>query len=227
MARILATREFELGLLAEHAPLVGMDEVGRGALAGPVAVGACAITGEEGPAPQGLADSKLLSAKRREELAPRVESWAAASAVGWASNTEIDRYGIVGALRLAGSRALAGIEERIGPAALVLLDGSHDWLTAPEDLLQGQDASGAPGMRTPPVLTRVKADAQCTIVAAASVIAKVARDQHMRALEDPGYSWASNKGYASAAHVEALEALGPSSLHRVSWSLPGIRRAAR
>lgn len=226
MARVLATRELELELLASHSPLVGMDEVGRGALAGPVAVGACAITGEEGEAPEGLADSKLLSAKRREALAPLVESWAPACAVGWASNAEIDSYGILGALRLAGIRALAEIEGMIGPPALVLLDGSHDWLSAPGDLLAGLEGPGAPLTAVPPVLTRVKADARCTLVAAASIIAKVARDQRMRALEDPGYSWASNKGYASAAHIEGLKALGPSPLHRMSWSLPGIRRAA-
>ncbi|ENO17658.1 ribonuclease HII [Schaalia cardiffensis] len=222
MPRILASRQFELELLTTYSPLVGMDEVGRGALAGPVAVGACAITGSEGEAPSGLADSKLLSAKKREELAPQVRSWAAASAVAWASNEEIDRFGIIVGLRLAGMRALARIEEKIGAPALVLLDGSHDWLTPPEDLFASLEGPEMPDVTLGEVMTRVKADAQCTLVAAASVIAKVARDEHMTKLEDPGYGWASNKGYSSPQHVAGLKALGPSFAHRRSWSLPGI-----
>lgn len=226
MPRILATREFELALVSAHGPIIGMDEVGRGALAGPVAVGACAITGAEGAPPVGLADSKALSPKRREALAPLAASWAAASAVGRASNAEIDRYGIIAALRLAGMRALEAIEVEIGVPGLVLLDGSHDWLTPPEDLFAALEGPELPDVGVPEVVTRVRADASCCVVAAASILAKVSRDAEMRALEDPGYDWASNKGYASPAHVAGLAALGPSRLHRTSWSLPGVGRAA-
>lgn len=221
MTRILATRETELELLAQGAPLVGMDEVGRGALAGPVAVGACALTGGESEPPEGLADSKLLSPRRREDLVEPVREWAAAHAVGWASNEEIDRFGIIAALRLAGMRALEDLARVIGAPALVLLDGSHDWLTRPDDLLAELDGPALPQIATPPVVTKVKADASCTIVAAASILAKVARDEFMCGLDDPGYAWERNKGYASPAHAEGLRRYGPSQLHRRSWRLPG------
>ncbi len=226
MTRVLATRDVELALLERAGVVIGMDEVGRGALAGPVAVGACAVTGDEGVAPSGLADSKLLTPKRREALVPLVGAWAP-GAVGFASNAEVDRWGIVGALRLAGMRALAelmgsgSLVAQVRGPALVLLDGSHDWLTPPEDLLAELDGPELPEVEVPEVLTRVKADASCTAVAAASVLAKVARDRWMTQAPDPGYDWASNKGYASPAHVAGLERLGPGPLHRVSWRLPG------
>lgn len=221
MTRVFATRETELELLAQGAPLVGMDEVGRGALAGPVAVGACALLGGEPEPPQGLADSKLLSPRRRADLVEPVREWAAAHAVGWASNEEIDHFGIIPALRLAGMRALEDLTRLIGAPALVLLDGSHDWLTPPDDLLAELDGPVLEQIGTPPVVTKVKADASCTIVAAASILAKVARDEFMCGLDDPGYAWERNKGYASPAHVEGLRRHGPSQLHRRSWRLPG------
>ncbi len=222
MTRRLATREFELELARAHGTVIGMDEVGRGALAGPVAVGVCAITGAEGDAPEGLADSKLLSPRRREALVPLIRKWAPSSAVGWASNAEIDAHGIVVALRLAGMRALSSLAPSCRAPGLVLLDGSHDWLSAPQDLFAALEGPAMPEVDVPEVRTRVKADAECAVVAAASVLAKVARDRHMSAMEDPGYEWAANKGYASPAHIAALARLGPSPLHRVSWRLPGL-----
>lgn len=203
------TLEFERELHDSGAPWVlGCDEVGRGAIAGPVAVGISAV----GPAcdamPTGLRDSKMLSEKRREELYPRAMEWTHTSAVGLATALEVDHLGIVAALGLAGRRALVHLHEA-GVAILdsvVLLDGSHDWLT--------------PALTSAPrVVTRVKADRDCASVAAASVIAKVHRDRMMIAsdLDHPGYGWTGNKGYGSASHYAALEALGPSPLHRLTW----------
>lgn len=221
MRRHLATSDLERELGATHGIVVGMDEVGRGALSGPVAVGACMIRGDEGDAPPGLADSKLLSPKRRSTLAPLIKQWAPSFSVGWASNVEIDRWGIVWGLRLAGMRALAALDSSFGEVGLVLLDGSFDWLSVPEDLFSEIHRPPVPQVRIPKVMTKVKADAECTVVAAASVLAKVARDEYMSALDDPGYGWASNKGYASRAHIAGLERLGASPLHRISWHLPG------
>ncbi len=199
--------------------LGGMDEVGRGALAGPVSVGLVLIDETCRSAPQGVRDSKLLAPQAREVLVPRIERWALAHAVGHASAAEIDEIGIIAALRLAGTRALAACGVR---PDLVILDGNHDWLTAPEDVglfaFTGDDP--AP---TPPVTTMVKADLRCSSVAAASVLAKVTRDARMVALggEHPAYGWVENKGYAAPEHLDALRRLGPSRWHRTSWRLPG------
>lgn len=261
----------------ERFPLVGgMDEVGRGALAGPVTVG-LAVVGAATPEafPAGLADSKLLSARRREELVGPCQQWLEDWALGSSTPGEIDAHGIVGALRLAGLRALAQVAARGHLPDVVVLDGSADWLSRPhEDLLTtltgrpgagnqvpgagraqalgaggledagtgGLEDAGAreagardpgeygaplpPGL-TPPVRTRVRADAHCAVVAAASVLAKVHRDGLMRQLEDPGYGWASNKGYAARAHVEGLARLGASDQHRRSWRLPGLEKHER
>ena len=211
------TLRTERGLLRERCRLLAaMDEVGRGSLAGPVSVGVVVVDADIVAAPAGVRDSKLLSAVQRERLAPLIEAWARDCAVGHASNEEIDDLGIIAALRLAGRRALEGL--RGAAPDLVLLDGSHDWLTGPEpDLF-------ADPWQPPAVVTRVKADRTCASVAAASVLAKVERDNVMRDLAErfPEYGWVGNKGYASADHIEALRQHGPTPLHRVSWSLPGL-----
>lgn len=233
----------ERALLRTGARVVaGMDEVGRGALAGPVSVGAVAVDLRTRTCPQGVADSKLLSAAARERLLPALGRWGVARAVGHAGPDEIDAFGIVAALRLAGRRALAALGV---PVDLVLLDGTHDWLSLPAqptldleldlglDVEPGPAAPGAAarggrvpvhhrGLGEPAVRTRVKADRTCASVAAASVLAKCARDALMvdHALAHPEYGWAENKGYGSAQHVEALRRLGPSALHRRSWRLP-------
>ena len=211
--------------------LAGMDEVGRGALAGPVTVGVVVIDEVCRSAPQGVRDSKLLTPIARTRMVPRIERWARAYAVGHASAEEIDRIGIIAALRLAGVRALAALP--VVPD-LVVLDGNHDWLTAPErvGLLAfadedaepvDPDAGGMPVPRTPPVTTMIKAYLRCSSVAAASVLAKVTRDALMVALagEHPAYGWEVNKGYAAPEHRDALRRVGPSPLHRMSWSLLG------
>jgi ribonuclease HII len=204
---------------AGHRVLAGMDEVGRGALAGPVSVGVVLIDETVRSAPVGVKDSKLLTEKARRGLVPRIERWAVAHSVGHASPAEIDEIGIMAALRLAGLRALAAVA--VVPD-LVILDGNHDWLTAPTDVALFAFAGAGPV--TPPVTTMIKADLKCSSVAAASVLAKVARDELMIGLEaeHPAYGWSLNNGYSAPEHLEALARLGPCELHRRSWRLPGV-----
>lgn len=202
----------ERRLLREHALVIACDEVGRGALAGPVAVGAVAVDAPRSRkrVPHGLRDSKLVPEPRRPEVAARAASWVAASAVGWASAAEIDEIGIMRALGLATLRALADLEAHgvVTEEAIVILDGNHDYITP----------AGARDLLVRPV---VKADRDCASAAAASVIAKVARDAVMTGLHDdlPAYRWASNKGYASPEHREAIRTHGLSAHHRASWSI--------
>ncbi len=202
------TLRVERRLLRDGATLLAsMDEVGRGSPAGPVHVGVVVVDAAIPPAPAGVRDSKLLTAAVRQALVPAVEDWAVDVAVGSAGADEVDRLGVLGALGLAGRRALSTLRD--GPD-LVLLDGSYDWLSE----------AGGTG---PPVVTRVKADLTCASVAAASILAKVARDTVMAglALEFPAYGWQANMGYGTADHLEALARLGPTPHHRVSWRLPG------
>lgn len=214
--------DHESGLWADGARIVaGIDEVGRGALAGPVSVGVCALT-PRSHWPHGLADSKALTAARREALAPAVRDWAHGVAVGHAAPGEIDAIGIVAALRLAAMRALGDLAQRGIVADAILLDGTHDWLTSPAaDLFDEPDAPAAP-----PVTMVVKGDGRCASIAGAAIVAKVDRDDLMRTLhtQHPQYGWDGNKGYGAAAHLEALAAHGPSPLHRLSWKLPGVGR---
>jgi len=208
------TLRVERRLIREGATLViGVDEVGRGAIAGPVGVGLSVFDGSGGRIPEGLRDSKMLPERKREALYPVVQSWTPAHAVGLASNEEIEEIGIVAALGLAAVRAFGevlalGILLR---DAVVLLDGSHDWLTPAFDRF----GSGNP----PRVTMQVKADRDCAVVAAASVLAKVHRDRMMIAADEahPGYGWSGNKGYASTDHYAAIDRLGPTPLHRWSW----------
>lgn len=232
-ARTTPTLRTERALLASGPQLVvGMDEVGRGALAGPVSVGAVVVGGNTRTAPKGIADSKLLTAAAREGLAPQVRRWAVAAAVGHASAAEIDEHGIIAALRLAGQRALNEVRSTVGAIDVVLLDGKHDWLSAPgPDLFVAGGIAAAPGEAGagpgPEVVTMVKADMRCSSVAGASVLAKVERDAILTRLagEHPHYGWENNKGYSAPAHLEALANHGPSVLHRRSWNLPGAMMA--
>jgi ribonuclease HII len=214
MTSSVPTLRYERELMRGGARLViGCDEVGRGAIAGPVAVGLGVFESAPRRMPAGLRDSKLLSEPRREQLHPQVAAWVPHHAVGLASNAEVDELGIIAALGLAAVRALDALRESGVPVAtaVVLLDGSHDWLSLAL-------AAWAPDAR-PRVTTRVKADRDCATVAAASVLAKVHRDRLMIDADSafPGYDWVSNKGYASASHYEAIDRLGPSELHRWSW----------
>lgn len=215
MTSTVPTLRHERILLREGARLViGMDEVGRGALAGPVAVGLSIVDVDTRTAPEGLKDSKLLAEPKREELQPKVARWARHAAVGLASNERIEQIGIIAALGLAARRAIDAIrDEGVDlTGAVVLLDGSHDWLSPAID--------GAI-----PVTMKVKADRTCAAVAAASVLAKVHRDRLMidNDAVHPGYVWTSNKGYASAEHYAGIERVGASPLHRWSWlKQPGL-----
>lgn len=203
------TLDFETSLHARGARFViGCDEVGRGAIAGPVAVGMCVVDAGVGAFPDGLRDSKMLSEKRRESLAPLSRTWALFSAVGLASPLEVDELGISAALGLAGKRAL-GILHEAGARireSVVLLDGHFDWLN--------------PALGSPVRLqTQIKADRDCASVAAASVVAKVFRDRLMIDADavTHGYGWAANKGYGSADHFAAIAELGATDFHRRSW----------
>lgn len=217
-------------LRAGHTLVAGMDEVGRGALAGPVSVGIVVVDLTTPTAPIGVRDSKLLTPQAREGLVPALRRWGVDRAVGHAEPTEIDRWGILGALRAAACRALAALS--VTPSCL-LLDGSHDWFTPPArqadlwDLLEPDEDAAPVPVSAPSVVTKVKADRTCAAVAAASVLAKVERDAMMveRAVHFPGYGWAANKGYSAPEHVAALAELGPCDQHRRSWSLPGVRVA--
>ncbi|MCC2659826.1 MAG: ribonuclease [Arthrobacter sp.] len=218
---VAPTLDYEKRFLPRGARfLAGVDEVGRGALAGPVSVGIAVVDLRRMELLADVRDSKLLKAADRERLDPLVRAWSVASAVGHATAREIDELGIMGALRTAGNRAWFQILGTGITPDVVLLDGSHNWLSpdAQPSLFdevvveQGCDA---------PVHTLVKADMQCLSVAAASVLAKVERDRTMQELhvEYPAFSWDVNKGYGTAAHREAIRTAGPSPYHRVSWNL--------
>ena len=219
------TRHLERSLLAEgHRYIAGMDEVGRGALAGPVSVGVVVVDADTGRMPAGLRDSKLLPAHVRERLCRPITRWSVASAVGHAGPEEIDQVGIVAALRLAGMRALGTLRGAQAWPTAVILDGSHDWLT-----LRGgaADPESEPAREPAPLVqTQVKADMRCAVVAAASVLAKCERDAMMRqrSADYPDYCWSQNKGYSAPAHLSALRMLGPSPWHRRSWALPTPER---
>ncbi|WP_122820878.1 ribonuclease HII [Varibaculum vaginae] len=210
--------------------VAGIDEVGRGAIAGPLAVGVAVIDGTEGAPPVGLTDSKQLTARRREAMFDELAAWPAAWAVGTATPAEIDCEGLTPALRLAAFRALNVIETIGFSPRLLLLDGSFDYLTAPADVFSltqsslpewvPDASSGQENSRE--VTTLIKGDGKSVVIAAASVLAKVTRDRLMSGLPDPGYGWAKNKGYASAQHMQAISRLGLDSLHRLSWHLQGV-----
>ncbi|GAA3723897.1 ribonuclease HII [Salinactinospora qingdaonensis] len=189
----------ERELAADGATLVaGVDEVGRGAWAGPVVVCATVTDGTEPP--PGLTDSKKLTPARREAMSELLRDWVRDHAFGRAEPEEIDEVGMTAALRLAASRALAHL--RPGPDA-VILDGKHDYLGRPWR-----------------VRTQVKGDLSCVSVAAASILAKVHRDAYMVGLdaEYPAYGFATGVGYPTPAHRAALAEFGPTPHHRMSWA---------
>jgi ribonuclease HII len=219
MAATPVSLRTERQLLRSGAAVVcGVDEVGRGSLSGPVTVGMVLVDATVRRSLVGVRDSKLLTPQARVELVPRIRRWCIGYAVGHASAAEIDEVGIIAALRRAGLRALAALP--VHPDA-ILLDGSHDWLSIPEQASLLDDPS--PAGDVPPVTTKVKADLTCASVAAASVLAKTERDDIMRTLagSHPAYGWEENKGYASPDHLDALRMHGPCLEHRRSWRLPG------
>lgn len=194
---------------AGHDVVVGLDEVGRGAWAGPLVIGAVVVPRDRRV--YKIRDSKMLTEPEREALFDRITSWAVAWAVGVASQGECDTLGMSGAQRLAARRALDGLG--VVPDQ-ILLDGRWDFVG---------------GSNTRRI---VKGDATCLSIAAASIVAKVWRDRLMRAEAEhfPGYDFDSNKGYPCPRHRMALAGMGPTSIHRRSWvfmeSLPwtGVQR---
>lgn len=210
--------------------LAAMDEVGRGALAGPVTIGVLVITERIGRVPDGLRDSKLLTPGARESLIDPVRRWSRGEyAVGHASAVEIDAIGIMAALRAAARRALAQLD----PVDALLLDGKHNYLAPPEPSLFDDEQSPALPVEPeppvfgerpmPPVHLKVKADLTCAAVAGASVLAKTERDRLLAALDQyfPEYGFAVHKGYATPEHRAAIVRHGPSVVHRRSWQLMG------
>ncbi|WP_159942737.1 MULTISPECIES: ribonuclease HII [unclassified Nocardiopsis] len=193
------TYELEDELRASGARVVaGVDEVGRGAWAGPLLV--CAAVSGEGEPPAGLTDSKRLTPPRRRALAELLRPWVADHAFGWSPPEEIDEVGMTEALRRASRRALEALTVR--PDA-VILDGRHDFIGSPWR-----------------VRTQVKGDLTCVSVAAAAVLAKVHRDARMAELaaDHPGYGFERAAGYPSPVHRAALAESGPTPHHRMSWA---------
>ncbi len=180
--------------------ILGIDEVGRGPWAGPLVVGAVVLAGAE---IQGLNDSKALSKKRRETLDSLIRERAADFGLGWVSAIEIDEIGLSAALRLATRRAVRQIHT---PFHEIIIDGTINFL--------------AETPLAPHVKTLKKADSLVPSVSAASIIAKVARDNFM-AQQDaifPGYSFGAHVGYGTAKHRAAIERLGVTPLHRLSFA---------
>jgi ribonuclease HII len=195
---------WESGLL--H--VAGLDEAGRGALAGPVAVGAVILPNDEArlsSALTGVRDSKQMTALERESLAPRIKDIARTWSVGFASADEIDAHGIVPATRLAALRALSGLS--LSPQYLL----TDFRLDLPQlDLSQ---------------TALVKGDALCLSIAAASVLAKTARDELMCELDlcYQGYGLRNHKGYGTLAHRSAMKQLGISPIHRRTFQVRELK----
>ena len=229
---------------AGHRVVAGIDEVGRGAWAGPLSVGVAVLCESPLRIPKGLRDSKQLTEDAREKMFDRVAAWCAAWAVGHVGPGECDRLGMTAALRLATRRAVEQLSPDLVPDAVVL-DGTFDFVSPPQmpQLFDADgavepgarcDAMGAPGLSggsggslgslrpewTASVETVIGGDARCASVAAASVLAKVTRDRMMRATADsyPAFDFERNKGYPSPAHQRALCGYGLSAVHRRSWA---------
>lgn len=177
--------------------VAGVDEVGRGAWAGPISVGVAVVPQDRRV--YKIRDSKMLTETEREALFDRIASWCVDWSVGHAGPDECDELGMSAAQRLATARAFAGLRLAAGH---VLVDGKWDFTGAP---------------RT----TRlVGGDATSLSIAAASILAKVTRDRMMRraAVDYPWYGFDSNKGYPDPRHQAALHAWGPTAIHRRSWA---------
>lgn len=180
--------------------VIGMDEVGRGAWAGPCTI--AAVVAGRTPL-SGVRDSKTLSARQREQAVAAIREWSPGIGIGHASARECDALGMTRALRRAGERALAALELQGIAIEHVLLDGAHDFLGLGDRCT-----------------TVVKGDGTSLAIAAASVVAKTTRDALMVAQAEhfPAYGFERNVGYPAPVHRVALAAYGPTTIHRVSWS---------
>jgi ribonuclease HII len=177
--------------------IIGVDEVGRGCWAGPVCVGAVAMH----DCLRGMVDdSKKLSAAQRQVIAQLIREQTTV-AVGWASHAYIDEFGLTAALKLAAERAISQID---GPISQILLDGNSNYIGDPR------------------VKTIIGGDAIEPVIAAASIVAKVARDSYMQVIsvqdEFQVYGFESHVGYGTPFHRRALVEFGPSSIHRMRWA---------
>ncbi len=191
---------FERAAMAQgYARIAGVDEVGRGPLAGPVT--AAAVVLDPDRIPEGLNDSKKLTKKARQRLHDEIMEVADVS-IAHASVEEIDEINILRASHLAMMRALDGLKTLGRPADYALIDGNM----LPRDL-------------TLPAQTIIKGDARSQSIAAASIVAKICRDYVMLSLaqQHPGYGWETNMGYGSKSHMSALRNLGPTPHHRRSF----------
>jgi ribonuclease HII len=178
-------------------PVCGVDEAGRGPWAGPVSAGAVIL--DPARLPAGLDDSKALSEKARNRLEIEIKASAIAWCVGFATHEEIFALNILQATGLAMRRAVEGLN--VSPAS-ALVDGNY-------------------AFQLPcPVRPVVKGDSRSCSIAAASILAKTARDRIMVEMDGlyPGYGFATHKGYHAPVHVEALKRLGPSPIHRMGWA---------
>lgn len=197
IARIERLYAFEDDI-AKGGVIVGLDEVGRGPLAGPLTIGAVVLPRDNKL--MGLNDSKQITPAGREALAPKIKETAIAYSIQHISPQEIDDCGMSACLRLAFSRAVRDIESQGIKVDVVLLDGN-------------------PLHFDPREVNVVKGDARCASISAASIIAKVERDALMceYANEYPQYGFDSNKGYGSESHINAIKDFGPSPIHRLSF----------
>lgn len=199
---IRPTLEFETELWGKGVlRLAGIDEVGRGALAGPVYAAAVILPARESILEElaGVRDSKQMTPEEREQWAPRIQEKAIAWSLGWASCKEIDRWNVLSCTYLAAQRAVRALSI---PAEHLLLDYIK---LGKVDLPQTAVVDG---------------DARCLSIAAASVIAKVARDAELCKLDSrfPDYGFASHKGYATEEHIQAISKHGPCPQHRLSFA---------
>jgi len=197
--RIVSLYSFERSFLGDGQNIIiGLDEVGRGAVAGPLAVGAVVLP--DTPVIPGLNDSKQLTPEQRESIASDIKCVALAWVVEYIEPADIDRDGMTASLRGAFKGALNRIESSGIHPDVVLLDGNPLHIDERETNV-------------------VKGDAKCASISAASIVAKVTRDELMREIDGhyPGYDFTGNKGYGSPQHIEAIKALGLSPVHRKTF----------
>jgi ribonuclease HII len=181
--------------------IIGVDEVGRGCLAGPVAAGAVVL----GKPIRGLKDSKLLTRQQREKFDIRIRERALGFGVGWASVEEINQFGLTQAVRLAMHRAVDEVLKTFNAIEQLIIDGNYNYFSDHPLAAISQ--------------TLVKADQKVPAVSAASIVAKVARDLHMISLATkyPGFGFESHVGYATPVHRRALRQLGATDIHRTNF----------
>ncbi len=212
------TLRLERSLWREGFQLVaGIDEVGRGAWAGPLSVGVAVVGSEVGRAPSLLRDSKEIRAHLREDAFAEVAHWLIDGAVGHASAGECDRFGLRVALALAANRALRALELDVDA---VIVDGPFNLLSFPDEFALAFPDDAQSAVVPQKVCCVVKGDQRCASVAAASVLAKVVRDRLCLGLDRrfSGYEFSQNKGYPAPVHRARLARSGPTPEHRLSWS---------